>query len=207
MSPEGLRLDGRRCHEIRKIECNLGMLPAMDGSAFFQQGNTQVIATVLGPREARRRADALHNKAFVTCEFSMANFATSERKSRSKSDRKSKEMAGIIRQTFESAILLELYPRSQIDVQVQVVMEDGGALSAAINAVSMAMVNAGIPMRDLVCACSAGFMDSKAIVDLNYSERSRNTPEIYVAIFPKASKKAKTGVSPMATSHSFYLLV
>eukprot|EP00457_Paulinella_chromatophora_P013346 gb/GEZN01013636.1/.p1 GENE.gb/GEZN01013636.1/~~gb/GEZN01013636.1/.p1 ORF type:complete len:269 (-),score=11.86 gb/GEZN01013636.1/:147-953(-) len=191
VSPEGLRLDGRRAQEVRKMSCLIGLFDQMDGSACFQQGNTQVIATVLGPHETRRRTEALHDRALVTCEWSLANFATSERKTRSKQDRRSKEMANLIKQTFESVILTDLFPRTQIDIQIQVVLEDGGALSASINAASMALVNAGIPMKDLVCACSAGFIESTAIVDLNFSERTRNTPEICVAVFPKAAQHAQ----------------
>ena len=51
LSPEGLRLDGRRPGEMRKVRCKMGVLTRPDGSAFFQQGNTQVIASVFGPHE------------------------------------------------------------------------------------------------------------------------------------------------------------
>lgn len=52
ITPEGLRVDGRRCDELRKIRCKLGILSSRaDGSAYFEQGNTKVIATVYGPRE------------------------------------------------------------------------------------------------------------------------------------------------------------
>lgn len=52
ITPEGLRVDGRRCDELRKIRCKLGILSSRaDGSAYYEQGNTKVIATVYGPRE------------------------------------------------------------------------------------------------------------------------------------------------------------
>jgi len=47
----GLRLDGRRPHELRRIECSMGLLTQADGSAYLEQGNTKVLATVYGPHD------------------------------------------------------------------------------------------------------------------------------------------------------------
>jgi len=51
ISPEGLRCDGRRANELRSIEINIGTVKSCDGSAFYGQGNTQVIASIHGPWE------------------------------------------------------------------------------------------------------------------------------------------------------------
>ena len=42
VSPEGLRLDGRRPRELRRINCQLDVLSNADGSAIFEMGNTKV---------------------------------------------------------------------------------------------------------------------------------------------------------------------
>ena len=47
-------------------------------------------------------------------------------------------------QTFEAAILTELYPRSQIDIYVEVLQADGGNLCACINAATLALIDAGL---------------------------------------------------------------
>jgi len=202
VSPEGLRKDGRRAKETRKIKCKLGFLTGVDGSALFEQGHTKVIASVYGPREVKKRAEALHDRAFITCEYSQATFSTSERKVRSKQDRRSKEYALLICQTFESVILTQLYPRSQITILLQVIQEDGGALSASITAASLALINAGIPMKDFVVACSAGFVENTPILDLNYFERSTQTPDLHVAMYPKSGKIATMHmVNKLAVKH------
>ncbi len=41
VSPEGLRVDGRRPQELRALQCKFGVLGACDGSALFQAGNTK----------------------------------------------------------------------------------------------------------------------------------------------------------------------
>lgn len=51
LSPEGFRIDGRRPNELRKIRCKIGVFAKADGSSYFEQGNTKVLATVFGPRE------------------------------------------------------------------------------------------------------------------------------------------------------------
>lgn len=42
VSPEGLRVDGRRAQELRQLKCELGVLPNCDGSGSFEMGNTKV---------------------------------------------------------------------------------------------------------------------------------------------------------------------
>lgn len=42
VSPEGLRLDGRRPKEVRQLSAEIGVLQSADGSASFEMGNTKV---------------------------------------------------------------------------------------------------------------------------------------------------------------------
>ncbi len=53
VSAAGLRVDGRRPKEVRRMRSRLGLFSRVDGSAYFEQGNTKVIAVVYGPREVR----------------------------------------------------------------------------------------------------------------------------------------------------------
>ena len=72
------------------------------------------------PQTRGPRSKALSERAVLNCQYSMATFSTAERKRRPHGDRKSAEMALHLKQTFEAAVLTELYPRSQIDLYVQV---------------------------------------------------------------------------------------
>ncbi len=62
-----------------------------------------------------------HDQAIINCQYSMATFSTGERKRRPRGDRKSVEMTQHLRQTFDAAIQTQLYPRSQIDIFVEVI--------------------------------------------------------------------------------------
>ncbi|GAA5846716.1 hypothetical protein JCM9279_003424 [Rhodotorula babjevae] len=69
-------------------------------------------------------------------------------------DRKTIELAAAVKNTFENVLLLHLYPRSSIDIYLQVLENDGSVLQAAINATSLALISAGLPLSDYVCALS-----------------------------------------------------
>lgn len=129
LSKIGLRQDGRRANELRRVRCKLGVFTEPDGSAYLEQGLTKVLAAVYGPHQVRggsNRAKAQHDAALVNCQFSMAVFSTGERKRRPRGDRKSSEISIQLRQALTAAIKTELYPWSQIDIYVEVLHADGG---------------------------------------------------------------------------------
>jgi len=55
LSEDGFRFDGRRPNELRQIHCKMGVYKQADGSAYIEQGNTKVLATVYGPHEVYSR--------------------------------------------------------------------------------------------------------------------------------------------------------
>lgn len=188
ISLEGQRMDGRYPNEVRKIHCELGALARADGSALYKQGDTHVLAAVYGPREPANRADLEHDKAVVNCEFSSAMFASSSHRRTWKGDRRSTAAALVVQRAFEGVILLQSYPKSQIDIYVQVLQNDGGAIVAAINAAGLALVNAGVAMSDLVVACNVGYVDDTFVVDASALESSADRPELTVAMLCHSGK-------------------
>ncbi|KAH3769435.1 exosome complex component RRP41-like [Dreissena polymorpha] len=189
LSEQGFRIDGRKPSELRRIRCKLGVFNQADGSAYIEQGNTKVLAAVYGPHEIRgSRSKILHDRVLVNCQYSMATFSTGERKRRPRGDRKSKEMTMHLQQTFNAAILTNLHPRSQIDIFVEVLQSDGGNYCASVNAATLALIDAGIPMKDYVCACAASYVSDTPIVDINYLEESSGGAELIVATLPKSEQ-------------------
>ena len=69
VSVSGLRVDGRRAAEVRKLRCRFGLFQQVDGSAYFEQGNTKCVAVVFGPQEMAFKSKALHDRAVINCEF------------------------------------------------------------------------------------------------------------------------------------------
>lgn len=186
VSPEGLRRDGRKWNELRKVSCRLGGLNGCDGSSVYQQGNTHVIASVYGPRECKR-SKAKSDRAVISCEYNMAAFSTQDRKAPSKRDRRSMEISLILEKVFEKVIQTTKYPRSEINICVSVLAADGGTRCASINAITLALMDAGIPMVDMVVACAAGKVGDNMLLDLNFREDS-NGVDLPVAILSSSNK-------------------
>ena len=53
LSDQGIRMDGRRPNELRKIECKLGVSSGADGSAYIEHGYSKVLVSVYGPHDVR----------------------------------------------------------------------------------------------------------------------------------------------------------
>eukprot|EP00967_Tisochrysis_lutea_P022545 scaffold25710_cov32-Tisochrysis_lutea.AAC.2 len=187
ISPEGLRVDGRRAGEVRRLRCKLGPLADADGSAYVEQGNTKVLVRVTGPKELTHRLKAQHDRVLLTCEFSALPFAGGQYRPQGRSDRNAAEIAMCVRQVLEPVVQAHLYPRGQIDIAISVLESDGDVRAAAINATSLAMVDAGVAMEDLVCACSAGIAGSSTILDLNGQEAG-GCAEMVVALLPRTGR-------------------
>lgn len=186
ISLDGLRLDGRRATEVRKIRTQQGALARADGSAYYEQGHTRVLAAIYGPREPRVRSDATADRAQIRCDVSVANFASVRR--RRGGDRRAQAVAAIVQRVFEGVVLLDSYARSQIDIYVQVLQNDGGLVVAAVNAATLALVNAGVAMSDLVVGCSVGFVDTILVADPNALESGGDRPELFVAVLAHSGK-------------------
>jgi exosome complex component RRP41 len=183
VSPEGLRHDGRRPLEHRKMVCRIGGF-AGDGSALFTLGNTHVAASVFGPREQRgSRAE----RAAVVVEVHVAAFASQERKAPSRKDKRSVETAVLVRQAFEAVVETERFPRSEIRIVLNVLGADGGMRVACLNAASLALAHAGVPMRDLVAACAVGRVGETMLMDPTLKEDAAGAV-LPVAILPSSGR-------------------
>lgn len=97
-------------------------------------------------------------------------------------------ISSYIEDTFAQVIQTNLFQKSQIDISVHILQADGGVLAACINATTLALVHAGIPMVDFVTSCSVGFLDHTVLLDLNHAEETAGGPELSITLLPKSSK-------------------
>jgi len=187
ISPEGLRVDGRRPDELRPSELKVGVLKQANGSASIRQGKTYIIAGVYGPRELHPRHLTLNDRAYLRVVYRMATFSVPDRK-RPAPSRREKEISMVIANALKPALFLEEFPKAVIDVFVQVIQADGGTRCAALNAASLALADAGIPMRSLVPAVAVGKADGQLIVDLGDEEDKYGQGDVPMAIMPKTGE-------------------
>lgn len=186
LDKNGLRVDGRRLDELRPLKLEVGILDKADGSAYIEHGKNKILAAVYGPREAHPKHIALADRAVVRCRYHMAPFSTDERKSPAPS-RRELELSKVIRESLEPAIMSEYFPRTTIDIIIEVLQADAGTRCAGITAASLALADAGIPMRELVAACAAGKVEGKVVLDLSDIEDKQGDADLPVAFMPKSN--------------------
>lgn len=180
---KGLRLDGRKFDELRPLKLEIGILPNADGSAYIEHGKNKILAAVYGPKEAHPKHMALQDRTLLKCRYHMAPFSVQERKSPAPS-RREVELSKVIRECFEPTVFVEYYPRTMIDVFIEVLQADGGTRCASITAASLAIADAGIPLRDLVVACAAGKVEDTVVLDLMDTEDKVGAADVPVAFMP-----------------------
>lgn len=102
--------------------------------------------------------------------------------------RRTQEMEILIAKTLSSNLHTHLFPHSSITVSLHVLSQDGSLLAALLNATTLALIDAGIPMTDYIAACTAGSTSTYAagddsadpLLDLNTQEE-QELPYLTVA--------------------------
>ena len=84
--------------------------------------------------------------------------------------------------------MLDKFPRTAVDVFIEVLQADGGTRCAALSAASVALADAGIPMRDLVAACAAGKVADTIILDVNNEEDQAGQADMPIGYMPNLEK-------------------
>jgi len=202
INEEGLRIDGRRPDELRPVIMEVGVLKNADGSAYIQQGNTKVIAAVYGPREIHPKHLTLPDRAILRTRYHMVPYSTDERKSPAPT-RREIELSKVIREALESVIFVELYPRTTIDVFIEVIQADAGTRTAGIMAASLALADAGIPMRDLVAAVAVGKVSGQLVLDINQLEDEYGEADMPIAMMPSLGKIVLLQLNGVLTEDEF----
>ncbi len=163
------RPDGRGLTELRPMIAKVGVIPNADGSAMFSFGNTVAIAAVYGPRQLHPQHMQDPASGILRVNYDLLSFSVHDRKKPGPS-RRSQEISKVTQWSLSPVIDLALFPNTVIDVQIYIIQADAGTRTAGINAASMALAHAGIPMKDLICSVAVGKQDKALVVDLTKEE-------------------------------------
>jgi exosome complex component RRP46 len=147
--------------ELRAFSASQNILNRADGSAKFEfgkdkekEGNkkihlfivllflgaTSVLTSVNGPIDVSLRDEKLDE----------ATVEVVVRPARGVSTTKERLMENTLRTAFAPIILAGMMPRTLIQIVVQILKDDGSALAAAANSITLALLDAGVPMRQMV---------------------------------------------------------
>ncbi|MDP3881647.1 MAG: exosome complex exonuclease Rrp41 [Nanoarchaeota archaeon] len=170
------RSSGRTLTEMRKMYAKVGVIPNADGSAIFSFGDTVAIAAVYGPRQLHPQHMQDPATGILRVNYDLLSFSVYERKKPGPS-RRSQEISKVTEWALSPVLDLKEFPNTVIDVQVYILQADAGTRTAGINAASLALAHAGIPMRNLVCSISVGKLDKNLVVDLDKEEEDYDEGE------------------------------
>ena len=180
------RSDGRAPDQVRDVRFELNIAPHAAGSVLVSMGNTRVICGVTVEESVPRwMKEQSVTGGWLTAEYSMLPYSTTSRKprdiSKGRLDGRSNEIQRLIGRSLRAVVDLEKLGPRTMWIDCDVLQADGGTRTAAITGASLAVALAcrklakdkkldAPPVKKLVAAVSAGILDGRAIVDLNYEE-------------------------------------
>ncbi|RUS34238.1 ribosomal protein S5 domain 2-type protein [Jimgerdemannia flammicorona] len=167
--------------QLRPFSSSQNLLNRCDGSAQFQFDKTAVLVSITGPTEVKFRDEKLDRASLEVIVRPLTGLSST----------KERVLENVMRSTFANVILTGLHPRTSIQIVAQVMKDDGcvSVGSAAINATTMALLDAGIPMNALVgsVTCMVGKEDGEILMDPTMEELSR-ARSIHTFAFDSASR-------------------
>jgi len=184
----GRRIDGRGLEDLRRIKIVARVLNDAEGSAYIEWGKNKILAGVYGPSECIPRHDQSLYRAVVKCRYNMAPFSGAEEHGRSGPNRRSKELSKVITEAFENVIISENFPKTEISIYLEVLQSDGGTRCAAVTAAAVALADAGIPMKDLICAVAVCKIDGTMAVDPGKEEDNYGESDMPIAYSPRTGE-------------------
>jgi polyribonucleotide nucleotidyltransferase len=155
----GKRMDGRRFDEVRSIGCETGILPRAHGSALFWRGETQaVVLTTLGTTEDSQEFDSYtggsNEKQFIL-HYNFPNFSVGETGRISGPGRREIGHGALAERSIEPVIPLKDFPYA-IRVTCEIMESNGSTSMASVCGGSLALMDAGVPMKRPVAGISVG---------------------------------------------------
>lgn len=199
---QGKRIDGRKFDELRPLKIEANVLKRADGSAYLEWGGNKVLVAVYGPREVHPRHLQDPTKARVQCRYNMAAFSVMDRK-RPGPDRRSVEISKVLSEALEYVVFTEQFPRTTIDIFIEVLQAEAGTRCSGLNASSVALADAGIPMRDLISSVAFGKVEGKVVLDLSKEEDNLGDADVPMALVPRTGEMVLLQMDGHLTQEEF----
>ena len=186
------RSDGRLPSELRLLsfETNIEKELKFNGSSRVCQGLSEVVCFIEGPIRSRSyRPEDKDKRIRITCSQS----PTSSQKTRSVGhiDKSLSNFLDKARETFEANLILDSYKNAIINISLTVVQSHGSLRCVILNAISLALVDAGIEMKDIIIGCSTGMIPrfpGSPVLDLSSSEELLNKGMLTLGYSPNKDK-------------------
>ena len=161
---KGIRVDGRRTTEIRPITCQVGVLPRVHGSAIFTRGETQaLVAATLGTKLDEQKIDALHGESYKDYMFhyNFPPFSTGEVRPIRGTSRREIGHGNLAERSLAAVLpVKDKFPYT-IRVVSEILESNGSSSMASVCGGSLALMDAGVPVKSPVAGIAMGLIKEK----------------------------------------------
>ena len=158
---EGIRLDGRKCNEVRPIWCEVDYLPCAHGSAIFTRGETQSLATVtLGTKMDMKEMDEVliqEDQQFVL-HYNFPPFATGEAKPIRATGRREIGHGNLAMRALKPVVPLAPENPYAVRVVSDILESNGSSSMASVCGGCLALMDAGVKIRKPVAGVAMGLI-------------------------------------------------
>ena len=158
---DGKRIDGRRSDQVRSISCEVGLLPRTHGSALFTRGETQAIVNVtLGTKEDAQTVEGLEGESEMKymLHYNFPPFSTGEVKFMRGASRREIGHGNLARRALTPLIPTpDQFPYTIRQVS-EILASNGSSSMATICGSSLALMDAGVPIKKHVAGVAMGLM-------------------------------------------------
>ncbi|HEX9741788.1 MAG TPA: polyribonucleotide nucleotidyltransferase [Nitrospiraceae bacterium] len=158
---KGSRADGRGPADIRPITCEVGVLPRTHGSALFTRGETQSLAVVtLGTSDDEQRIDALEGEYYRTfmLHYNFPPFSVGEARPLRPPGRREVGHGALAARALKPVLPdKEKFPYT-LRLVSDILESNGSSSMATVCGGSLAMMDAGVPIRDSVAGIAMGLI-------------------------------------------------
>lgn len=162
---------------LPKFFVNTGTVSNSNGSCYLERGNTTIVVSVYGAKPIR--SNSLNSSASFTvsakispsvqCGEENEASVTTNSISKTQFTKVENRLAGYIQSTFLPSIMLSKYPKSTIEVFVNVLTSDDVGLMSLVtwssNCAALALVDSGIELKDIVSTGNCRVVDGKIVAD------------------------------------------
>ena len=158
---EGKRIDGRSFTEVRPIECVVGLLPRVHGSALFTRGETQaMVLTTLGTERDEQRMESIygdHFRSFIL-HYNFPPYSVGEAKRLGGPGRREIGHGALARRA-----LIPVLPKNEdfkysIRVVSEILESNGSSSMASVCGGCLSLMDAGVPVKEAVAGVAMGLV-------------------------------------------------
>ncbi|MFP3928731.1 MAG: polyribonucleotide nucleotidyltransferase, partial [Desulfobacteraceae bacterium] len=158
---EKRRIDGRSFTDVRNIECMVGVLPRVHGSALFTRGETQaLVLTTLGTETDSQKIESIHGDVFrrFLFHYNFPPYSVGEAKRPGGPGRREIGHGALARRALLPVVPEEESFQYTLRVVSEILESNGSSSMASVCGGSMSMMDAGVPLKAAVAGVAMGLM-------------------------------------------------